>query len=307
MQGDMIPEKEAFLLLQKRQALLCHSGETRNNTSLSVEFFQRRKGMTTNSRSTIVGVFRDRTMAEQAMKAVQEAGFGRDQIRYAGGGNTGGASGGFLEGIKSLFTGQETTSGDVTNDLRNMGLTDDEARYYAHEYSNGHPILAVNAPDREQEAMNILQRYGAYNYSMSSGAVETPVSTQQTSGYAQPGSYPPAETMRPATTPEAQPTVTQPQYQASRPPENQQVASTARPGDQFQATQAQLQTVQRQLQEARAQLQAAKQREAELQAARQRDSQLHDLQRQLQEAQAQLQSTQAELQATQARIAQGNQ
>jgi hypothetical protein len=289
MQGDMIPEREAFLstfqfpwsmhsvrkgigfnLLQKRQALLCHSGETRNNTSLSVEFFQRRKGMTTNSRSTIVGVFRDRTMAEQAMKAVQEAGFGRDQIRYAGGGNTGGASGGFLEGIKSLFTGQETTSGDVTNDLRNMGLTDDEARYYAHEYSNGHPILAVN-------------------------------------GYAQPGSYPPAETMRPATTPEAQPTVTQPQYQASRPPENQQVASTASPGDQFQATQAQLQTVQRQLQEARAQLQAAKQREAELQAARQRDSQFHDLQRQLQEAQAQLQSTQAELQATQARIAQGNQ
>ena len=117
--------------------------------------------MTTNSRSTIVGVFRDRTMAEQAMKALQETGFGGDQIRYAGGGNTGGASGGFLEGIKSLFTGQETTSGDVTNDLRNMGLTDDEARYYAHEYSNGHPILAVNAPDREQEAMNILQRYGA--------------------------------------------------------------------------------------------------------------------------------------------------
>lgn len=263
--------------------------------------------MTTNARSTTIGVFRDRTMAEQAMSTLQDAGFGRDQIRYAGGGNAGGAAGGFLEGIKSLFTGQETTSGNIANDLRNMGLTDDEAGYYANEYSNGHPILAVNAPGREQEAMNILQRHGAYNYSMSSDAVEKPAYAQQTSGYAQQGSYPPADTMRPATTPGAQPQVTQPQYQASRPPENQQVAGTAGPADQFQATQAQLQTVQRQLQEARVQLQAAKQREAELQAAKQRDSQMHDLQRQLQEAQAQLQSTQAELQATQSRIAQGNQ
>ena len=45
--------------------------------------------MTTNARSTTIGVFRDRTMAEQAMKALQDAGFGRDQIRYAGRGNTG--------------------------------------------------------------------------------------------------------------------------------------------------------------------------------------------------------------------------
>ena len=47
--------------------------------------------MTTNARSTTIGVFRDRSLAEQAMGALQDAGFGSDQIRYAGGGNTGGA------------------------------------------------------------------------------------------------------------------------------------------------------------------------------------------------------------------------
>jgi hypothetical protein len=137
------------------------------------------------STSTIVGVFRDRATAEQAMEELQNTGFDRDHIRYAGPGTVGS----FLDDIKSLFTGPNASGSVLANDLSNMGLSDEEARYYANEYNNGNSILAVNATDRKQEAANILHRYGAYNYGTTPGFMETSNHTQQPSEYAQPGNY----------------------------------------------------------------------------------------------------------------------
>src|SRR5258708_6456792 len=138
---------------------------------------------TMSSTSTIVGVFRDRATAEQAMEELQNTGFDRDQIRYAGPGTVGS----FLDDIKSLFTGPNASGSVLANDLSNMGLSDEEARYYANEYNNGNSILAVNATSREQDAANILHKYGAYNYGMTPGFRETRNNTQQPSEYAQPG------------------------------------------------------------------------------------------------------------------------
>ncbi len=135
------------------------------------------------STSTIVGVFRDRATAEQAMEELQNTGFDRDQIRYAGPGTVGS----FLDDIKSLFTGPNASGSVLANDLSTMGLSDEEAQYYANEYNNGNSILAVNAIGREQEAANILHRYGAYNYGTTPGFMETSNNTQQPSEYAQPG------------------------------------------------------------------------------------------------------------------------
>ena len=53
-----------------------------------------------------------------------------------------------------------------------MGLSDEEARYYAEEYNSGSTILAVDAPDREQEALSILHQYGAYH--VTGGKPDTP-------------------------------------------------------------------------------------------------------------------------------------
>ena len=137
------------------------------------------------STSTIVGVFRDRATAEQAMEELRNTGFDRDHIRYAGPGTVGS----FLDDIKSLFTGPNASGSVLANDLSNMGLSDEEAQYYANEYNNGNSILAVNATDRKQEATNILHRYGAYNYGTTPGFMETSNYTQQPSEYAQPGNY----------------------------------------------------------------------------------------------------------------------
>ena len=137
------------------------------------------------STSTIVGVFRDRATAEQAMEELRNTGFDRDQIRYAGPGTVGS----FLDDIKSLFTGPNASGSVLANDLSNMGLSDQEARYYANEYNNGNSILAVNATGREQEAANILHRYGAYNYGTTPGFMETSNNTQQPPEYAQSDNY----------------------------------------------------------------------------------------------------------------------
>ena len=118
--------------------------------------------MATNLRSTVVGVFGNRASAEQAVQALEDTGFGHDQIWYS---SPGGASS-FFEDIKSLFTGTGTVSDNLVKELTDMGLSDEEARYYANEYRSGHSVVAVRAPDREQEAMALLKMYGAFHYNV---------------------------------------------------------------------------------------------------------------------------------------------
>jgi len=241
--------------------------------------------MSTNPRSTVVGVFRDREMAEQALNALKDAGFDENQLHYSGSSSGGGF-------FKSLFTNQNATNDNFVNDLADLGVPDEETRYYANEYHNGQSIIAVNAPGKLQEAMNIMQRFGAYNG-------YNPVST----GTSQPANYAQQGTARPApVNPPVQQQVVSPQ---APPPPSQTVQN--RPIQESQQAPDKHQAFQTQLQDAQAQLQAAKQREAQLQAARQHDAQLHETQQRLQDTQAQLQATLAELRATQARIGESNQ
>lgn len=243
--------------------------------------------MSTNPRSTVVGIFREREMADQALNALKDAGFDSNQLHYSGSSS----GGGFFKG---LFSGQNTTNDDFVNELADLGVPDEETRYYANEYRNGQSIIAVNAPGKLQEAMNIMQRFGAYN-----GYNPVSMGTAQPAHYAQQGSTRPA----PANPPVPQ-QVVPPQAPSPSP---QTVKESQQAPDKLQAFQAQLETTQKQLQDAHAQLQAAKQREAQMQAARQHDAQILETQKRLQDTQAQLQATLAELQATQARIGESNQ
>jgi hypothetical protein len=276
--------------------------------------------MSINQRSTVVGVFSDRSLARQAVDALRNAGFNQDQIRYAGPGGTGSASGSFFEDLKSLFTGQDTTRGNLASDLTDMGLSNEEAQYYAQECDQGHSVIAVNAPGREQEAMSLLKSQGAYNhYSVWSSSREPAASNQQSSSYV-PGTptptYDPSSARQPDTQTQASreraAQVSQQAadtighdtpIQAAQAPVAQE---TQQATDRYQALQTQLQETQRQLQEAQMRLQAAKKREAELQAVREREAQLQTTQQQLQDAQAQLQETLEELRATEARIGQSS-
>ena len=111
----------------------------------------------TTRQQMVVAVFDERAQAEQAVNALQNAGINPEQIRFAGQGTS---SGGILDKIKSVFTGQET--GTIYNDLVDMGVPQDDASYYQREYEVGHSIVAVPAAGRMQEVTDILARYGGY-------------------------------------------------------------------------------------------------------------------------------------------------
>ena len=107
----------------------------------------------------VVGVFRDRALAEQAISELLRVGFGHDQIRFVG---HGAPSGGLLEKFKSLFTGQDISADGISKTLVDMGVSSEDARYYQGEYEAGHSIVVVLAGKRAEEASEILDRYGRY-------------------------------------------------------------------------------------------------------------------------------------------------
>ncbi len=134
--------------------------------------------------STLVGVFDERAQAENAIEQLHSAGIPDDQITYSG--STASAGSGFVAAIKSFFTGGDTSANvnSLFSDLTGMGLSQDEAQYYANQYQVGHAILAVNAAERWQDAQVILTSNGAYTYRTQ----QSDLSTQPAGGYAQPGS-----------------------------------------------------------------------------------------------------------------------
>jgi uncharacterized protein (TIGR02271 family) len=126
------------------------------------------KFMTTR-RTTVVGVFNDKTLAERAIDALKDAGFSNDEIRYSGA-----SGGGFFDNLKGWLAGEGTgTTGNVESDLKNMGVPEGEANYYAGEYEAGHPIVAVKSPGHENDALAIMRSNGSSHYEMTSDATGT--------------------------------------------------------------------------------------------------------------------------------------
>jgi uncharacterized protein (TIGR02271 family) len=116
--------------------------------------------MTTTQQWMAVGIFEDQAQAEQAVQELHQAGFPDDQMSYSG---HGASSSGILASLKSFFTGQETTSGTIIDDLGEMGMPEEEARYYQREYEAGRSIVAVRTDGRSlPEATTLLTRNGAY-------------------------------------------------------------------------------------------------------------------------------------------------
>ena len=114
--------------------------------------------METTESPIVVGVFRERALAEQAVDELRHAGFRDDQIRYSG---KGAMAGGLLETLMSKFSGQE--DGSVFDALTEQGIPKDEIEYYQHEYERGSAIVTVQSYGRQQEASDILSRFGAYD------------------------------------------------------------------------------------------------------------------------------------------------
>jgi hypothetical protein len=109
--------------------------------------------------ATVVGVFRKRAAADLAIEALTKVGFKREQMRYL----TAGTGAGFLNTVKSVFTGISPEEEKLVSNLTDMGLSAEEAQYFSDEYTQGSAILAIQTQGDEEMAMNILAQYGAHN------------------------------------------------------------------------------------------------------------------------------------------------
>lgn len=147
--------------------------------------------MAMNAHQVVVGVFDEPAMASRTVDMLQRAGIGDAQISYMD--PTQDNATGFMAGLKRLFTGDSTDAGNVADNLTNMGLSDDEAQYYADQYKAGHAIIAVrpDSSEQEQAALETLRTNGAYNYT-------TRASASQTGAYAQSADYDQGTTTRSA-------------------------------------------------------------------------------------------------------------
>ena len=122
--------------------------------------------MAMNAQRTIVGVFDERAAAEDAIEDLQNAGFSSDQIYYSGSDedHREDRDTGFWQGITRFFTHAKDTPHDpFAQQLRDLGLSDDEIRHYDDEYHSGRTLVAVKASGREEEALAILRTNGAHS------------------------------------------------------------------------------------------------------------------------------------------------
>jgi hypothetical protein len=141
----------------------------------------------TSERSTVLGVFADRDRANQAIDNLRRAGFSYNQIRLVEHG-----TGSFLDNLKSVFTGQETTSVNTPDDLMKLGVPEQDAHYYQSQLDAGRAIVIVSAGGHPELALNFLRESGAYDISARLRTAEANVlvgTPQPTAG--RPGPYNP--------------------------------------------------------------------------------------------------------------------
>lgn len=108
----------------------------------------------------VIGVFRDRALAQQALDELRHAGFRNDQIHLP---DSDFQPGGFFDGMVKKWMGDNDY--ESLESLREKGLSQSEAESYQHELEVGHPVVVVESYDRKQEARDILNRFGAYHES----------------------------------------------------------------------------------------------------------------------------------------------
>src|SRR5258708_13880671 len=114
--------------------------------------------MVDTRQATVVGIFANRPRADEAITALQNAGFQNSQIRQY----VGKSRSGPLTGIKNALSAEQKTPEAVVNDLLDMGVAPEHTKFYQREYEAGHPVVAVTSSKRLQEASAILQTHGGY-------------------------------------------------------------------------------------------------------------------------------------------------
>lgn len=113
--------------------------------------------------NVIAGLFRNRDQAELAIDDLRAAGFQDRQIDTTEGEDvTGRNQGGFLETLGRLFGTEDRSNSDqLYSTLIDMGITEEQARYFGSRLGEDVELVTVHADGRWADAIAILERHGA--------------------------------------------------------------------------------------------------------------------------------------------------
>jgi uncharacterized protein (TIGR02271 family) len=110
----------------------------------------------------VLGVFRDGALAKQAIDELRHAGFRDDEISVDG---HAARAGSLVDHLASTLTGHKNGNERFSDGLVSKGVPGNEADYYQHELEAGHTVVAIESYGHQQEARDILRRFGAYDAS----------------------------------------------------------------------------------------------------------------------------------------------
>lgn len=118
--------------------------------------------MATTQRSLLIGVFTERAQADITIDELQGAGFIGDTLSLSQG--QGGPQGGLLRGgIRNLFSKLRGREENIVDELKSLGVPEEEAQHYQNEVDTGRSIVTVQADGRQEDARAILERNGAFD------------------------------------------------------------------------------------------------------------------------------------------------
>jgi len=113
----------------------------------------------------VVGAFTESQQMDRAVDELQRSGF--NNIKFAQPGETPSnfnAHSGITGAIREVFSSNEgNLEGNIASDLVKMGVPEEEAHNYQREFQLGRGIIAVEAPDRQEQALEILRENGAFD------------------------------------------------------------------------------------------------------------------------------------------------
>jgi hypothetical protein len=132
----------------------------------------------------MIAVFANRDQANQAIDNLRHAGYGYDQIRLVEHGTNS-----FVENLKSLFTGQTTTTTNSANDWMRIGVPEQDAHQYQSELDSGRSIVLIKAVGSPEQALSIMRQSGAYDIASRLRTAPPAMPSGTNNPNAQPGTY----------------------------------------------------------------------------------------------------------------------
>jgi stress response protein YsnF len=112
--------------------------------------------MTNETQAFVVGIFRDRALAEQAIDDLKAAGWQADQITLVGR-----EAPGVLTRLKETFTHE--TPAQTTFELGSIALPEEQRQIYQQALDDGSFLVLLEPGDRPLEARELLHKQGAYH------------------------------------------------------------------------------------------------------------------------------------------------